>query len=159
MVEANSWRPHTPPVASLPDYTGFVSRCQDPASTSLFGLDRQYRLGSAQRALLLTLPAYSHFRCIHTSGVGSLFSRYPSCPAWSLRGYSHTPCLGSLFLRYPSRPAWSLHRSSHTPCVGSLFSRYPSRPAWSLRSFSHMPCVGSLFWGGMVAVPVTGIER
>jgi len=77
--------------------------------------------------------------------VGSLFSRYPSRPAWSLRGSSHTPCVGSMFSRYPSRPAWSLRGSSHTPCVGSLFSRYPSRPAWSLRGSSHTPCMGSLF--------------
>ena len=34
---------------------------------------------------------------------------------------SHTPCVGSLFSRYPSRPAWSLCGSSHMPCVGSLF--------------------------------------
>jgi len=117
--------------------------CQDPASTSPLWLDRQCRLGSAERALLLTLPAYSHFRCIHMSGVGSLFSRYPSRPAWSLRGSSHTPCVGSLFSRYPSRPAWSLCGSSHTPCVGSLFSRYPSRPVWFLRGSSHTPSVVS----------------
>ena len=34
---------------------------------------------------------------------------------------SHTPCVGSLFSRYPPRPAWSLHGSSHTSCMGSLF--------------------------------------
>ena len=116
-------------------------------------------LGLRSERSLLTLLAYSHCWCIHMSGVDSLFSWYPSHPAWSLRGSSHTPWVGSLFSRYPSRPAWSLRGSSHTPCVGSLFSRYPSRPAWSLRGFSHTPCVGSLFWGGMVAAPVTGIER
>jgi len=36
------------------------SGCQDPASTSPFWLNRQRRLGSAERVLLLTLPAYSH---------------------------------------------------------------------------------------------------
>jgi len=35
---------------------------------------------------------------------------------------SHTPCVGSLFSRYPSRPARSLRGSSHMPCVGSLFA-------------------------------------
>ena len=110
--------------------------CQDPASTSPLWFDRQHRLGSAERALLLTLPAYSHFRCIHTSGVGLLFSQYPSRPVCSLRGYSYTPCVGSLFSWYPSHPAWSVHGSSHTPCVGSLFLRYPSHPAW-LRLVSH----------------------
>ena len=104
-------------------------------------------------------PPWSLHGSSHMPCVGLLFSRYPSRPAWSLRGFSHTPCVVSLFSRYPSRPAWSLHGSSHTPCVGSLFSRYPSRPAWSLRGFSHTSCVGSLFWGGMVAAPVTGIER
>jgi len=85
-----------------------------------------------------------------TSGVltrRSLFSRYPSHPAWSLRSSSHTPCVDSLFSRYPSHPAWSLRGSSHTPCVCSLFSRYPSRAARSLRGSSHTPCVGSLFSG------------
>jgi len=40
--------------------SGFHVGCQDPASTSPFWLDRQRRLGSAERALLLTLPVYSH---------------------------------------------------------------------------------------------------
>jgi len=74
-------------------------------------------------------------------------------------GSSHTPCVGSLFSSYPSCPAWSLRCFSHMPCMGSLFSRYPSRPAWSRCGFSHTPCVGSVFWGGMVAAPLTGIER
>jgi len=60
---------------------------------------------------------------------------------------SPTPCVGSLFSRYPSRPAWSLRGSSHMPCVGSLFSCYLSHPPWSLRGSSHIPCVGSLFLG------------
>jgi len=89
--------------------------------------------------------SYSHFRRIHTSGMGSLFSWYPSHPACSLRSYSHTPCMGSLFSRYPSCQSWSLCVFSHTPCVGSLFSLYPSCPAWSLRSSSHTPCMVSLF--------------
>ena len=46
-------------------------------------------------AALLTRLAW--VRCSHTPCVGSLFSRYPSCPAWSLRGSSHMPCVGSLF--------------------------------------------------------------
>jgi len=154
--------------------TSIWSTCQDPASTSPFVSTGNVGgvcsvSGPTHTSGVLTLLAYSHFRRIrtpyvssvfsrypsrpawslrgssHTPCVGSLFSRYPSCSAWSLRGSSYTPCVGSLFLRYPSRPAWSLRGSSHTPCVGSLFSRYPSRPAWSLRGSSNTPCVGSLF--------------
>jgi len=127
-----------------------VWQCQDPASTSPFVSTGNVggvcsASGPTHTSGVLTLPAYSHFRRTRTPCVSSVFSRYPSRPAWSLRGSSHTPCVGSLFSRYPSHPVWSLRGSSHTPCVGSLFSRYPSRPAWSLHGSSHTPCVGSLF--------------
>jgi len=129
------------------------------------GLDRQRRLGFVARAVLLTLPAYSHFRRTYTLFVDLLFSRL----AWNRcsRGIRH-PQRG-LFAALLTRLAWvrcsrgirhvrrglfaalltrlARFRCSHTPCVGSLFSRYPSRPAWSLRGSSHMPCVGSLFSG------------
>jgi len=103
------------------------------------GLDRQPRLGFVERAVLLTLPAYSHFRRTYTLFVDLLFSRL----AWARcsRGIRHAP--HGLFAALLTRLAWV--RCSHTPCVGLLFSRYPSRPAWSLRGSSHTPCVGSLF--------------
>jgi len=133
--------------------------------------------------------SYSHFRRTHTSVVltclcvGSLFSRYPSRPAWSLRGsFSHalhglvvltvsvTPSVVSsrLFL---TRLAWArcshgirhtrrglFVALSHTPCVGLLFLRYPSRPARSLRgSFSHALRGLVVLGGVVVAAPVTGL--
>ena len=108
--------------------------------------------------------SYSHYRRTHTSVVltrlcvGSLFSRYPSRPAWSLRGSSHTPLRELVVLAVSVTPgvvssrlflhafAWA-RCSRGIPharrglfaalisrlCVGSLFSRYPSRPAWSRR--------------------------
>jgi len=39
--------------------------------------------------------AWEFTSCVLTGH--SLFSQYPSCAAWSLRGSSHTPCMGSLF--------------------------------------------------------------
>jgi len=86
--------------------------------------------------------------------VGSLFSRYPSRPAWSRRGLL-------------SRLAWV--RCSHTPCVGSLLSHallglvvlaVSVTPGVVSSRSSHTPCVGSLFvsWGLVVAAPVTGRE-
>jgi len=139
------------------------------------GLDRQRRLGFVARAVLLTLPAYSHFRRTYTLFVDSLFSHalrglivlavsvtpsvvssrlfsHALCGfvvltrlAWALcyRGISHAR--RGLFPALLTCLAWV--RCSHTPCVGSLFSQYPSRPAWSLRGSSHMPCVGLLFSG------------
>jgi len=117
--------------------------------------------------------SYSHYRRTHTSVVltrlcvGSLFSRYPSHPAWSLRGSSHTPLRGLVVLAVSVTPgvvssqlfshafAWAhcSHSIRHARrglfaalltrlCVGSLFSRYPSRAAWSLRGSSHMPLRG-----------------
>jgi len=103
------------------------------------GLDRQCRLEFVVQAVLLMLPAYSHFRRTYTLFVDSLFSHL----AWARcsRGIRH-PRRG-LFAALLTRLAWV--RCSHTPCVGSFFLRYPSRPAWSLRGSSHTPCVGSLF--------------
>ena len=105
------------------------------------GLDRQRRLGFVARAVLLTLPAYSHFRCTYTLFVDSLFSRL----AWAhcSRGFHHAR--RGLFAALLIRLVWVC--CSHMPCVGSLFSWYPSHPAWSLRGSSHTPCVGSLFSG------------
>jgi len=85
--------------------------CQDPALTTPWGLDRQRRL-PWERALLLALPAYSHFP------VSSHFRR------------THVPLVVLVLSVTPGMvSSWS----SQTPCVGSLFSRYPSRPAWSRR--------------------------
>jgi len=119
--------------------------------------------------------SYSHFRRTHVPLVILAVSVTPGMVlSWSF----HTPCVGSLFSRYPSRPAWSRRgpltrlawarcsrgirharhglvavlshalcgfvvfavsvtpgvvssRSFHMSCVGSLFSRYLLRPAWS----------------------------
>jgi len=124
--------------------------------------------------------SYSHYRHTHTSVVltrlcmGSLFSRYPSRPVWSLRGSSDTPLRGLVVLTVSVTPsvvssrlfshafAWArcsrgirharrgLFAALLTRlCVGSLFSRYPSRPAWSLRGSSHTPL------GGLVVLAVS----
>ena len=104
--------------------------------------------------------------------VGSLLSRYPSRPAWSLRDSSHTPLRGLVVLAVSVTPGVvSLQLFSHAfawarcsrgirharrglfaalltrLCVGSLFSRYPSHPAWSLRGSSHMPLRGLVVLG------------
>jgi len=74
------------------------------------GLDRQRRL-PWERALLLALPAYSHFP------VSSHFRR------------THVPLVVTL-------PAYSRTARTHTSRVltrRSSFSRYPSRPVWSRR--------------------------
>ena len=117
--------------------------------------------------------SYSHYRRTHTSVVltrlyvGSLFLRYPSRPAWSLRGSSHTPLRGLVVLAVSVTPgvvssqrfshafAWAccsrgIRHARHDlfaallTCLsmGSLLSRYPSRPAWSLRGSSHTPLRG-----------------
>ena len=122
--------------------------------------------------------SYSHYRRTHTTVVltrlcvGSLFSRYPSRPAWSLRGSSHTPLRGLVVLAVSVTPgmvsswlfshafAWArcsrgirharrgLFAALLTRlCVGSLFSRYPPRPAWSLRRSSHTPLRGLVVLG------------
>ena len=116
------------------------------------GLDRQCRLGFVARAVLLTLPACSHFRRTYTLFVDSLFSRL----AWAhcSRGIRHAR--RGLFAALLTCLAWV--RCSHTPCVGSLFSRYPSRPAWSLRGSSHTPCVGSLFSHAMCGLVVIAVS-
>jgi len=161
--------------------------CQDHASTSTWGSTGNVGWG------LWHGRSYSRFRRTHTSGVltRSLWTR---C--------SHTPCVGSLFSRYPSHPEWSLRGSSHTPRVGSLFSHalrglfviavsvtpgvvssrlfshalrgfvVLTRLAWARcsRSIHHArrglfaAVLTCLAWaccsrGVVVAVPVTGIER
>jgi len=126
----------------------------------------------------LRTGSYSHYQHTHTSVVltrlcvGSLFSRYPSRPARSLRGSSHTPLRGLVVLAVSVTPgvvssrlfshAFAWARCSrgirHTRrglfaalltrlCMGSLFSRYPSCPAWSLRGSSHMPLRGLVVLG------------
>ena len=122
--------------------------------------------------------SYSHYRRTHTSVVlirlciGSLFSRYPSRPAWSLRGSSHTPLRGLVVLAVSVTPGvvssplfshafpWArcyrgirharrgLFAALLTRlCVGLLFSRYPSRLLWSLRGSSHTPLHGLVVLG------------
>ena len=71
----------------------------------------------------------------HTPCVGSLFSRYPSCLAWSRRDLLTRLYVGSLFFAVFVMSGVVSSRSSHTPCVGSLFSRYPSHLAWSRCSY------------------------
>jgi len=103
------------------------------------GLDRQRRLGFVARAVLLTLPAYSHFRRTYTLFGHSLFSRL----AWARCSHGIRHARRGLFMALLTCLAWV--RCSHTPCVRSLFSRYPSHAAWSLRGSSQTPCVGSVF--------------
>ena len=92
---------------SIRGLCAYVSRsCLDYS----MGLDRHRRL-PWERALLLALPAYSHFP------VSSHFRR------------THAPLVVTL-------PAYSHAARTHTSGVltcRSLFSRYPSRPAWSRR--------------------------
>ena len=133
------------------------------------GLDRQRRL-PWKRALLLALPAYSHFpvsshfRCTHAPLVVTL-------PAYSHAARTHTSgvltCRSS-FSRYPSRPAWSrrgpLTRLAWARCSRGIRHAWHGRvailsytlrglvvlavsvtPAVVLSRSSHTPCVGSLF--------------
>ena len=126
--------------------------------------------------------SYSHDQRTHTSVVltrlcvGSLFSRYPSRPAWSLRGSSHTSLRGLVVLVVSVTPGMVSsrlfsHAFAWARCsrgirharrglfaalltrlwVGSLFSQYPSRPAWSLRGSSQTPLRGLV----VLAVSVT----
>ena len=133
------------------------------------GLDRQRRL-PWERALLLTLPAYSHFPVsshfqrthvllvvtlpaysratrTHTSGVltrRSSFSRYPSHPAWSRRGpltrLAWARC--SHGIRHARRGLVVVLSHALRGLVVLAVSVMPG--VVSSRS-SHMPCVGSLF--------------
>ena len=152
--------------------------------TTPWGLDRQCRL-PWERALLLTLLAYSHFP------VSSHFRRTHAPLVVTLPAYSravHTDTSGVLtyrssFLRYPSRPAWSrrgpLTRLAWARCSHGI--RHARRGLVAVLSHalrglivlavsvmpgvvsswsSHMPCVGSLFvWGLVVAAPVSRVER
>ena len=133
------------------------------------GLDRQRRL-PWERALLLALPAYSHFpvssqfrrthaplvvtlpvysraACTHTSGVltrRSSFSRYPSCPAWSRRG--PLICLAwaccSCSIRHARRGLIAV--LSHT-LRGLVVLAVSVTPGVVSSRSSHTPCVGSFF--------------
>ena len=121
------------------------SVCQDPALTTLWGLDRQHRL-PWERVLLLALVAYSHF------SVSSHFRRTHvplvlTLPVYSRTAHTHTSGVLThrsyshfrrtheplVVLTVSVTPSMVSSRSSHTPCVGLLFSRYPSSPAWSRR--------------------------
>jgi len=158
--------------------------CQDPALTTLWGLDRQRRL-PWERALLLALPAYSHFP------VSSHFQHthaplVVTLPAYSRAARTHTSGVltrRSSFSRYPSRPAWShrgpLKRLAWARCsrgirharrglvavlshaLGGLVVLAVSvTPGVVSSQSSHMPCVGPLFvWGLVVATPVSWVER
>ena len=75
--------------------------------------------------LVLTLPAYLHAACTHTSDV--LICRL----------YSHT-LRGFVVLTVSVTPDMVSSRSSHTLCVGSLSLRYLSRLAYtSSHPYSH----------------------
>jgi len=92
--------------------------------------------------------------------VGSLFSRYPSRPAWSLRGSSHTPLRGLVVLAVSVTPdVVSSRLFSHTfawaRCSRGI--RHARRGLFA--ALLTRLCVGSLFSGVVVAAPVTGIER
>ena len=148
------------------------------------GLDRQRRL-PWERALLLALPAYSHFP------VSSHFRRthvplVVTLPAYSHAARTHTSGVltrRSSFLRYPSHPAWSRHGPltrlawargsrgirharhglvavlSHALRVLVVLAVSVTPSLVTSRS-SHTPCVGSLFvWGLVVAALVSQVER
>jgi len=104
-------------------------------------------------------------------------------PGVVLSRSSHTPCVGSLFSRYPSRPAWScrgpLTRLTWAHCSrgirhtrhglvvvlshtlrGLVVLAVSVTPGVVLSWSSHTPCVGSLFLSGLVvAAPVSRVER
>jgi len=133
------------------------------------GLDRQRRL-PWERALLLALPAYSHFPVsshfwrtqaplvvtlpaysraarTHISGVltrRSSFSRYPSRPAWSRRG--PLTCLAWAGCSRSIRHAWHglVTVLSHALC-GLVVLAVSVMPGVVLSRSSDTPCVGSLF--------------
>jgi len=161
-----------------------VMACQDPTLTTPWGLDRQCRL-PCERALLLALPAYSHFP------VSSHFRRthaplVVTLPAYSRAARTHTSGVltrRSSFSRFPSRPAWSRRgplthlawarcsrgiRHAQSGLVGVLSHALRGlvvlavsvTPGVVSSRSSHTPCVGSLFvWGLVVAAPVSRIER
>jgi len=104
--------------------------------------------------LILTLLEYLRTAPTHTPCMGSLSSRYPSCPVCSCRGlltclacprcphgichawhaivavFSHA-LHGLVVLPVSIMSGVLLSLSSHTSCVGSFSSRYRSRPACS----------------------------
>ena len=90
--------------------------------------------------------------------VGSLFSRYPSRPAWSRRGpLAHLAWDRSRGIRHTRRGLVAVLSLALRGLVVLAVSVTPGMV--SLRS-SHTPCVGSLFlWGLVVVVPVSWLER
>jgi len=92
--------------------------------------------------------------------VGSLFSRYLSRPAWSLRGSSHTPLRGLVVLAVSVTPGvvssrLFSHAFAWARCSRGI--RHARRGLFA--ALLTRLCVGSLFLGVVVAAPVTGIER
>jgi len=142
------------------------------------GLDRRRRLGFVTQAVLLTLPAYSHFRRTYTIFVDSLFSH-------ALRGLivlavSVTPGMVSSRLFSHALRGLVVLAVSVTPGVVSsrLFSHalrgfvVLTHLVWACCSRGIRHAQRGLFaalltrlaWarcsqGVVVAVPVTGIER
>ena len=92
--------------------------------------------------------------------VGSLFSRYPSRPAWSLRGSSHMPLCGLVVLAVSVTPGLVSSRLFSHAFAWACCSR-GIRHAWRGLFVALLTrlCVGLLFSGVVVAAPVTGIER
>jgi len=158
-----------------------------PARTSgvftlpcIFTLSAYSRAARSHTSGVLTRRSYSHFRCTHAPLVILVVSVTPGVVSSQS---SHTPCVCSLFSRYPSRPAWSrrgplirlawaccsrgIHYTrrglvavlSHT-LRGLLVLAVSITPGVVSSWSSHTPCVGSLFvWGLVVAALVSRVER
>jgi len=118
------------------------------------GLDRQRRLGFVARAVLLTLPAYSHFRRTYTLFVDSLFSH-------ALRGLvvlavSVTPgMVSSRLFSHALRGFVVLTRLAWARCSHGIRHARRGLFAALLTCLAWARCSR----GVVVAVPVTGIER
>ena len=146
----------------------------------VFTLSAYSRAARSHTSGVLTCRLYSHFRRTHTPLVVLAVSVMPGVV--SSRS-SHTPCMGSLFSPYPSRPAWSrrgpLTRLTWARCscgirhawrglvvvhshalFGLVVLAVSATPGVVSSWSSHMPCVGSLFvWGLVVVAPVSRVER
>jgi len=129
---------------------------------------------------VLTRRSYSHFWRTHAPLFVLAVSVTPGVV--SSRS-SHTPCVGSLFSRYPSRPAWS--RRGRLTCLawarcsrgicharrglvavlshalrGLVVLAVSIMPGVVSSRSPHTPCVGSLFvWWLVVTAPVSRVER
>jgi len=118
------------------------------------GLDRQRRLGFVARAVLLTLPVYSHFQRTYTLFVDSLFSH-------ALRGLvvlavSVTPgVVSSRLFSHALRGFVVLTRLAWARCSRGIRHARRGLFAALLTGLAWARCSR----GVVVAVPVTGIER